>query len=623
MDKKSGNQGNPSSSEKLRSLLYGKFPKETLEIMHQTRDVEYRAIIVYPESNGQSIHRNRCIKALESLVQSNYLVIVCESMDEFSFAPISNHMYRLSRGEYLLPLLRSQSVIVLCSDHSQWTWTEWIPHKWVWEVGDNDNILTKERELYSLDDSVLGQPMAWKAYANLHKDNQIHVMTKTFLDFDGCYFYNGGAERYLLDLADMAKDMGYGLTIYQYGHFSWVRRFKNVDVISLNTGDLPPLKHALHATKEFSQRFYEQSEGRSALSIYSPFYEVWPHAVAGNIGISHGVAWDNPYACYENVAAFWVMNQQYIESADHCEELVSVDTNTANWFQTVNYETGRKIQVIPNYVDLEKFYPKERMGNEQRVVILYPRQLYSARGLYLVLEILDEILHRYPQVEFRFIGRGGEGDTQHVVNKMKQWGERVKWDALSLDEMPDAYRDADITLIPTLFSEGTSLSCLEAMASGNAVIATRIGGLTDLVINQYNGDLIEPHADALLESISSLLADPQRLKLYQRRAVEVAQAFSKTRWNHKWTRLVKEKINIQDRRAQPAERLIEFRLDRLPDDFSQLGKRVCSCLIRGDMVYIRVKDLPANHDFSFGRIQWLGWDEPTFTEPDEIVEVVM
>lgn len=640
MNKKSKTPKNLSPSEKFRSLLYGTFSRETSEILIQIRDLTYQAIIVYPELKMQHIFRDGSIKELESLAQNNYLVIVCKAMDEFSIVQIGKNMFQISQVEYLVPLLRSQSVILLCSDHTSLSWAEWIPHTCVWVLenagkdGDADadanevdqlmanaDMVTKKADHHSLYNFVLGQPKAWKTYANLRKNGQIHVMTKTFLDFNGRHFYNGGAERYLLDLAELVKTPNCGMTIYQYGHYSWLRRFKNVDVISLNTGDLPLLKHALHATKEFSQRFYEQSEGRASLSIYSPFYEAWPQIASGNIGISHGVAWDNPYASYKSAAEFWVMNQQYIESADHCEELVSVDTNTANWFQTVNYHTGRNIQVIPNYVDLEKFHPAVGDGIRERIVILYPRQLYSARGMYLVLEILDEILERYPQTEFRFIGRGSEQDTQHVVNKMKQWGERVKYEALSLDEMPEAYRHADISLIPTLFSEGTSLSCLEAMASGNAVIATRIGGLTDLIIHQYNGYLIEPRADALLNAISSLLEDPERLKLYQQRAVMVAQAFSKKQWNKKWLNLIEQKMNAQKRNIHPDGRLVEFRLNRLPDDFRELGKKVCDSLIKGDMVYIRVKDLPANHELSFGRIQWLGWDEPIFSEPNETVQI--
>ena len=58
--------------------------------------------------------------------------------------------------------------------------------------------------------------------------------------------------------------------------------------------------------------------------------------------------------------------------------------------------------------------------------------------------------------------------------------------------MPQVYRYADIVLIPTKAAEGTSLSCLEAMASGRAVIAGCVGGLSDLIVDGYNGLLLRP-----------------------------------------------------------------------------------------------------------------------------------
>ena len=58
--------------------------------------------------------------------------------------------------------------------------------------------------------------------------------------------------------------------------------------------------------------------------------------------------------------------------------------------------------------------------------------------------------------------------------------------------MPNEYSKTDIVLIPTFFSEGTSLSCLEAMSSGRIVVATNIGGLNDIVIDNFNSLLAKP-----------------------------------------------------------------------------------------------------------------------------------
>ena len=47
----------------------------------------------------------------------------------------------------------------------------------------------------------------------------------------------------------------------------------------------------------------------------------------------------------------------------------------------------------------------------------------------------------------------------------------------SYEKMPAIYQGADICVIPSIGSEATSLACLEALASGCAVVATNVGGL--------------------------------------------------------------------------------------------------------------------------------------------------
>ena len=97
------------------------------------------------------------------------------------------------------------------------------------------------------------------------------------------------------------------------------------------------------------------------------------------------------------------------------------------------------------------------------------------------------------------------------------------------------YSRSDITLIPTLYSEGTSLSCLEAMASGNVIIATNIGGLPNLVVDGYNGLLISPSEYELLNSIDKVLSNRELSEKLATNAKLVAKAFDKTIWSKKWS----------------------------------------------------------------------------------------
>ena len=106
--------------------------------------------------------------------------------------------------------------------------------------------------------------------------------------------------------------------------------------------------------------------------------------------------------------------------------------------------------------------------------------------------------------------------------------------------MPGVYQSADLVLIPTLYSEGTSLSCLEALASRRAVIATNVGGLPDLILNGFNGLLIEPDAQALLRAVCTLLDDPALRSKLAANGYAAAQAFDVRIWQQRWKEMILE-----------------------------------------------------------------------------------
>lgn len=457
---------------------------------------------------------------------------------------------------------------------------------------------------------------AWKVFSNVKTNDAVAIMSATFLDFNGRNFYSGGAERYLLDISDICNKQGLTVQIYQYGNSTWMRRFRNIDVISLSTGEFTADQLSLKAIKSFNRAFYELTQQSTCLNIYSAFFEAWPIAATPSIGISHGVSWDNPSSDFKSGMQFWEQNKRFIESVNMCDQIISVDTNTANWFQTINYNLGKKIQVIPNYVDLDEFRPREvYLEPRDKVIILYPRRLYAARGLYIVLEVLDDILEKYPFTEFHFVGKGFKEDTNYVMTKQKKWGNRVQWASYAPEEMMKAYQQADISLIPTLYSEGTSLSCLEAMACGNAVIATRIGGLTDLVIDGYNGYLIEPSATALKYALESLLQDTCKMNLFKEKSVSVAAAFSKIRWVKQWQTILRDNMRaIKVMEANKKGSLLEFYLSKDYIQNETVGQFIISLLIGGHLIYIRTKD--QLNSGSFGRIQWVQWEEENLSVPD-------
>jgi glycosyltransferase involved in cell wall biosynthesis len=97
-------------------------------------------------------------------------------------------------------------------------------------------------------------------------------------------------------------------------------------------------------------------------------------------------------------------------------------------------------------------------------------------------------------------------------------------------------------VIPTRYSEGTSLSCLEALASGKAVIATNVGGLADLILPDFNGLLIEPDEAALYAAICRLIDDPGLRERLAANGLQTAQAFGLATWQARWEQVIRQTL---------------------------------------------------------------------------------
>lgn len=632
INKEVKNQINSSENNinKYCAELLGSFSKETETIINKIKGKKYKAIVYYP-ATFKTVDQHS-YSVLKKFAEKGYLCFFTNTVSNNNLIEeVEENLFVLSNDSFLLPILRCEYVLIYCTYILQTKIAEFLPYKYLWfnvlnndpqkikritQIVNNADLLTYSNKpanelLEYFEQNALKDLKAWKVYGNLDVNNKISVMTPAFFNRNGENYYSGGGERYLVDLYDLFKQYNYTMTIYQKGNFPWVRRYGEIDVISLYRGD--PKQYT------FDRVFHDLIEKRSILNIYSAFFEAWPMVSKPSIGISHGVAWDKVTNKFNTGDRYWQSNERFIESAKLCNEIISVDTNTVNWFQTIDYETSKKMRVIPNYVDLNVFKPVEgNKKNKNKIVILYPRRLYKPRGYYLVLEILDEILTKYRNVEFHFVGHGIYKDTKYVLEKQKIWGERVKWKKLSPNEMDEAYNKADITLIPTVNSEGTSLSCLEAMASRNAIIATRVGGLTDLIIDGFNGLLIEPNSEALKSAIIDLIENKEKLKRLKKHAIEVASSFSKEVWLERWKKTVQKYIPKNNEKLSK-NRLIEIYINDLTEYKELLGKLIISLLLNGDLIYIYVKDKGVNNKLSFGRVQWVGWDEYSYAKADFVI----
>ncbi len=253
-----------------------------------------------------------------------------------------------------------------------------------------------------------------------------------------------------------------------------------------------------------------------------------------------------------------------------------------------------------------------------KIRIVYPRRLYEARGLYITLAIVDKILKRYPQTEFHFVGKGFDEDVEKIKIAMKRWPGRIECYHKDPDDMHQVYKEADIVLIPTLYSEGTSLSCLEACATKNTIIATRIGGLTDIIIDRFNGLLITPDSQSLERAVIECLDNPELSARLAQNALEVSKAFSKDGWKERWKQLIKDSMKENGKPLNRVSKItstetIEFRIGPLTTREQWLPEAV-KCLKQGMAVFVR-GDKEMEPELSFLRMQWISEQTELYFQP--------
>ncbi len=359
------------------------------------------------------------------------------------------------------------------------------------------------------------------------KVGRVDIVNINFYDWDGKEVFKGGAERYVYDLACLLKDMGFKPRILQCSNKFFKKRFNGVEVVGVGGG-------SRSSTAENSTLFNDYCRDCEFL-IASPLELACEIKDIPVIGINHGVNFDGIWNAFGNNYAG--VHDERMSALKNVFSCVCVDTNFINWTRTLDYNLSLKEKYIPNYFDEEQFRVKRTRGRGDQVVFVYPRRIYEARGYDITIEAFRKILPKYgKKVRLNFVGQvDNEKASSDLEEFMREFPENVFHFEYKMEEMANAYKDADVVLIPTKYCEGTSLSCIEGMVSGAAVLATNVGGLPDLVIDGFNGLMIEPTADSLRDAVEQLIEDPRLRKRLASNGKKVAEeAFNKKNWERGW-----------------------------------------------------------------------------------------
>lgn len=172
---------------------------------------------------------------------------------------------------------------------------------------------------------------------------------------------------------------------------------------------------------------------------------------------------------------------------------------------------ARAYNIIPIPINLSAFVPHQSTPRPQ-VVILYVGQIKKMKGIDTLLRALADIHTEGKDMPLtRIVGDITNSRDDAYRTYIKDIArdlpvEFLGWQGHSA--LPALYQQADILVLPS-HSEALGRSVMEAMACGLPVVASRVGGIVDLVEDGQTGFLVPPgDSKALKEKISLLVANP-------------------------------------------------------------------------------------------------------------------
>jgi glycosyltransferase involved in cell wall biosynthesis len=193
-----------------------------------------------------------------------------------------------------------------------------------------------------------------------------------------------------------------------------------------------------------------------------------------------------------------------------------------------------KICKIHSGVDVNKFMhangnrveKRRSLGLDQNeAVIGFVGWLLPIKGPDYLLKAMDYVWHEHQEASLVLVGKGDmdvdlrtEALKKNVNGKVKFLGWRE-----DIDEIMPLF---DMLVLPSL-NEGMGRVLVEAMAAGKPVVASRVGGIPDLVRHAETGYLVPPADEkALADGIKKLLDDPEKAKQMGQRGKEYCRQFS-------------------------------------------------------------------------------------------------
>lgn len=256
--------------------------------------------------------------------------------------------------------------------------------------------------------------------------------------------------------------------------------------------------HAHSAKAGFLARLAAASQGRARRCIFTPHgWSFWA-AQGPRRELYRGL---------ERLAARW------------CLKLVAVSEHEREAGLAAGIGRPSQYEVVLNGIEVERFSrPPEPVPGRLLVV----GRLAPPKRPDLVLRALHALRARLPDVELHLVGDGPLREPAEQLAHELSLASRVRLLG-TREDVPELMRTAACVVLASDY-EGCPVSVIEAMAAAVPVVATRVGGVPELVEDGRTGFLVEPGAhEALAAALARVLERPELGRILGETGREIAR----------------------------------------------------------------------------------------------------
>lgn len=364
--------------------------------------------------------------------------------------------------------------------------------------------------------------------------------------FSGYYLpHLGGVERYTYNLSKKLKEMGYETIIVTTRYDKELKEIENTEYAKIYRLPIYKVFAKRYPISKINKRCKEllkmvEDENINSVIIQTRFWTT--SYIASKFVAKNKI----PCCLIEHGSTHFTVNNKILdflgEKYEHLltnsikknvKDFYGVSKKCTEWLKHFNIEAKG---VFYNSVDTSQMevYKKYINKNKDKIVITYTGRMIEEKGVLRLIEAFKNLLKKYKNLELYLAGEGP------ILEKIEEENRNINsihiLGKISHEEVMKLLGRTSIFVNPSYFAEGLPTTILEAGIMECAVVATPMGGTTEIIENDNIGYICGFKTEEIQEIIEKLIKNDNTMQLGKNIKEKVEKEFS---WNTTAKKIVK------------------------------------------------------------------------------------